>query len=107
MKLARVCAAFLFLEASRSAQAQTANTVTVLGLVADHSGAAVAGAEVQLTDAAASAVRTAIANEMTAAATPLSPSGAGPPRRYGSERRKSHEQDDSSQVRRRQHRRRH
>ena len=63
MKLTRVCAALLFLAASQSAQAQTANTVTVLGLVADPSGAVVPGAELQLTDAATSAVRTAIADE--------------------------------------------
>ncbi|HEV8575167.1 MAG TPA: carboxypeptidase-like regulatory domain-containing protein, partial [Dehalococcoidia bacterium] len=63
MKPARVCFAILLLAASQTAQAQTANTGTVLGLVADPSGAVVPGAEVQLTDATTSAVRTAVANE--------------------------------------------
>ncbi|MBZ5497810.1 MAG: carboxypeptidase-like regulatory domain-containing protein [Acidobacteriia bacterium] len=46
------------------AQAQTANTGTVLGVVADPSGAIVPGADVELKDLATGDVRTAVTNEI-------------------------------------------
>lgn len=53
----------LALCAAVPAEAQTANTGTVLGVVRDPSGAVVPGADVELIDTATQAVRTTVSNE--------------------------------------------